>query len=110
MKNDEIKGNPFSVGQKVVCIDGNFRPSHNVDPKNGQIVTIIEIDGVFLTFLEIENIFIGNEEFIPEYIYTKFAPIQDATEMQEDETCEKVAKETEAEYAKRKEQKIEVVV
>lgn len=110
MKNDEMKWNPFSVGQKVVCMDGNFRPSHNVDPKKGQIVTIIEIDGIFLTFLEVENIFIDNEEFIPEYIYIKFAPIQDATEMQEDETCEQVAKEAETEYAKRKEQKIEVVV
>lgn len=105
MKNDEIKGNPFSVGQKVVCMDGDFRPSHNVDPKKGQIVTIIEIDGIFLTFLEIDN-----EEFIPEYIYIKFAPIQDATEMQEDETCEQAAKEAETEYAKRKEQKIEVVI
>ena len=91
-------------------MDGDFRPSHNVDPKKGQIVTIIEIDGIFLTFLEVENIFIDNEEFIPEYIYIKFAPIQDATEMQEDETCEQVAKETEEEYANRKEQKIEVVV
>ena len=110
MKNDEMKWNPFSVGQKVVCMDGNFRPSHNVDPKKGQIVTIIEIDGIFLTFLEVENISTGNVAFTPEYIYTKFAPIQDATEMQEDETCEQVAKEEETEYAKRKEQKIEVVI
>ena len=44
------------------------------------------------------------------YDYRGFAPVQDATEMQEDETCEQVAKEAETEYAKRKEQKIEVVI
>ena len=96
MKNDEMKWNPFSPGDRVVCIvDGEWSNDLGIpcqQPKKNCIYTVVGFDPMH------------------GYDYQYFAPVQDATEMQEDETCEQAAKETETEYAKRKEQEIEVVV
>ena len=76
MKNQ----NPFMPGDRVVCIDDDFyfhgqkRQDH--DPKIGQVVTVrlsyddmIELHGYFFA-----------------YEYRAFAPVQDATEMESEET------------------------
>ena len=109
MKNDEIKGNPFSVGDRVICIDDNWTKFEGMPdnmPKKGMCYIVSGIHGKFITLQEFPEI----GDVWPGFHMHNFAPIQDATEMQEDETCEQVAKETEAEYANRKEQKIEVVI
>ena len=106
MKNDEIKRNPFSPGDRVVCIvDGEWSNDLGIpcqQPKKNCIYTVFETNEKSISL-------VGFDPFHG-YDYRGFAPVQDATEMQEDETCEQVAKETEAEYANRKEQKIEVVI
>lgn len=73
MKNQ----NPFMPGDRVVCIDEFESSSTSNSPKIGGVYTVGEIWHHFVGIL-------GYTEFL--YEWSGFAPIQDATDMEFEET------------------------
>ena len=65
-------------GDRVVCIDDKWegKGAGGPDPKNGEVLMVAEIYKEWLLFSQYKSA----------YEYAAFAPVQDATEMESEET------------------------
>lgn len=73
--------NPFKPGDRVVCIDEKIEgPAIVPSPKKGEILKVDEVDGTWLRFYKYD---LGWASF---FNYWHFAPVQDATDMEFEDT------------------------
>lgn len=71
------ESNPFLPGDRVVCIYDNWsNPTLGPNPKKGDVLVVKSTWLIYLDF--------GKYDYIFEH--SAFAPVQDATEMESEET------------------------
>lgn len=77
--------NPFLIGDRVVCINDQWHCVCGYEyakPRKGQCLNVAEVVDEWLGFDE----FYGTRGERAGFLYTHFAPVQDATEMESDES------------------------